>query len=158
MSLVRWYSIVPFQWRKVLRLIFNSLGLFSLRARCIIYVYFKLDTVYCEHCDSADCRHLKFALAIPKVQETLRQKGWKLNREKWELRNPFRRLLLWWRYRHYFCKCLRCGYSWPRKMIAPIGWPDDSPPYGVHMHCPRCGAVIAQHVKSIPYKGINRPG
>jgi hypothetical protein len=41
----------------------------------IIDVYFKLDTVYCEHCDSTDCRHLKFALTIPKVQETLRQKG-----------------------------------------------------------------------------------
>jgi hypothetical protein len=48
----------------------------------IIDVYFKPDKVYCEYCDSTDCRHVKFALAIPKVQETLRQKGWKLNREK----------------------------------------------------------------------------
>jgi hypothetical protein len=48
----------------------------------IIDVYFKQDRVWCEHCQSADCRHVKFALTIPKVQETLRQKGWKLNREK----------------------------------------------------------------------------
>ena len=48
----------------------------------IIDIYFKPDNVWCEHCQSADCRHVKFALAIPKVQETLRQKGWKLNRQK----------------------------------------------------------------------------
>ena len=46
----------------------------------IIDVYFKPDQVYCEHCDSTDCRHVKFALAIPKVQEILRQKGWKLSK------------------------------------------------------------------------------
>jgi len=32
MSLVLWYSIVPFQWRKVWNVIFLSLGLFSLAA------------------------------------------------------------------------------------------------------------------------------
>ena len=48
----------------------------------IIDVYFKPDKVWCEHCESADCRHVKFALIVPKVQEILREKGWKLNRQK----------------------------------------------------------------------------
>ncbi|HML02275.1 MAG TPA: hypothetical protein VK487_02765 [Candidatus Bathyarchaeia archaeon] len=48
----------------------------------IIDVYFKQDRVWCDYCQSEDCRHVKFALTIPKVQETLRQKGWKLNRQK----------------------------------------------------------------------------
>jgi hypothetical protein len=48
----------------------------------IIDVYFKQDRVWCDYCQSADCSHVKFVLAIPKVQETLRQKGWKLNRQK----------------------------------------------------------------------------
>ena len=48
----------------------------------IIDVYFKQDRVWCDYCQSADCHHVKFALTIPKVQETLRQKGWKLNRQK----------------------------------------------------------------------------
>ena len=44
----------------------------------IIDVYFKPDKVLCEYCDSTDCRHVKFALNIPKVQKILSKKGWKI--------------------------------------------------------------------------------
>jgi hypothetical protein len=44
---------------------------------CIIDVYFKPDMAWCEHCDSTDCQHVKFALNIPEVQKILRNKGWK---------------------------------------------------------------------------------
>jgi hypothetical protein len=44
----------------------------------IIDVDFKPDKVLCEYCDSTDCRHVKFALNIPKVQKILSKKGWKI--------------------------------------------------------------------------------
>ena len=45
----------------------------------IIEVYFNPDKVVCEYCESQNCRHVKFALAIPEVQKILRKKGWKIN-------------------------------------------------------------------------------
>jgi hypothetical protein len=44
----------------------------------IIGVYFKPDKVICEHCESSNCRHVKFALGLPEVQKILRKKGWKI--------------------------------------------------------------------------------
>ena len=44
----------------------------------IIDFYFKPDKVWCEHYESTDCSHVKFALNIPEVQKILRKKGWKI--------------------------------------------------------------------------------
>jgi len=44
----------------------------------IIQVYFRPEKVWCEYCSSDRCRHVEFALNIPKVQEILRKKGWKI--------------------------------------------------------------------------------
>lgn len=42
----------------------------------IIDVYFKQNKIWCEYCQSEDCRHIQYALTIPKVKEILRKKGW----------------------------------------------------------------------------------
>jgi len=44
----------------------------------IVRVYFRPEGPWCEHCESMSCRHVEFALDIPKVQEILREKGWKM--------------------------------------------------------------------------------
>lgn len=38
--------------------------------------------IYCELCESSNCDHIKFVLTIPKVVETLRKKGWKIEEGK----------------------------------------------------------------------------
>jgi hypothetical protein len=43
----------------------------------IIDVYFKPGKVWCDHCQSSSCQHVKFALNLPEVQGILRKKGWK---------------------------------------------------------------------------------
>jgi hypothetical protein len=43
----------------------------------IVDVYFKPNKVWCEHCDSEDCNHVKFALNLPDVQKIVKKKGWK---------------------------------------------------------------------------------
>lgn len=45
----------------------------------IVQVFFRPDGVYCEFCESRRCRHVEFALDIPKVQDILQKKGWKMN-------------------------------------------------------------------------------
>jgi hypothetical protein len=42
----------------------------------IIDVYFKPDSVWCDYCQSSSCRHTKFALGLPPVQDILNKKGW----------------------------------------------------------------------------------
>jgi hypothetical protein len=42
----------------------------------IIDVYFKPDLVWCDYCQSSNCRHIKFALDLSAVQEILSKKGW----------------------------------------------------------------------------------
>ncbi|RLC69485.1 MAG: hypothetical protein DRI26_09015 [Chloroflexi bacterium] len=44
----------------------------------ILQVYFRPEGVWCEYCESDRCRHVEFALSLPKVQEILRKKGWKV--------------------------------------------------------------------------------
>jgi len=44
----------------------------------IVDVFFKQDKVCCEYCESSDCEHTRFALSLPKVQELIKKKGWKL--------------------------------------------------------------------------------
>ncbi len=43
----------------------------------IVQIFFKPEGPWCEHCESMKCRHVEFALDIPKVQDILREKGWK---------------------------------------------------------------------------------
>lgn len=47
----------------------------------IIDVYFKPDKVWCEYCRSSKCRHVEFALSIPKVQDILIKKGWEISKK-----------------------------------------------------------------------------
>jgi len=47
----------------------------------IIDVYFKPDKVYCEYCGSEKCKHVEFALSIPKVREILTEKGWPISKK-----------------------------------------------------------------------------
>lgn len=47
----------------------------------IIDVYFKPDKVQCEYCGSDDCKHVEFALNIPKVRKILIQKGWEISKK-----------------------------------------------------------------------------
>jgi hypothetical protein len=47
----------------------------------IIDVYFRPDGVWCDYCQAKDCRHIQFALTVPKIKEILEKKraeGWKL--------------------------------------------------------------------------------
>jgi len=47
----------------------------------IIDVYFKPDKVWCEYCKASMCRHIRYALTIPKIQNIIVRKkaeGWKL--------------------------------------------------------------------------------
>ncbi|MEM5867594.1 MAG: ribbon-helix-helix domain-containing protein [Candidatus Aenigmatarchaeota archaeon] len=46
----------------------------------IVDVYFKPDRITCEYCGTDNCRHIKFALKIPKVREILTQKGWPISK------------------------------------------------------------------------------
>lgn len=43
----------------------------------IIDVYLRPEGAWCDYCGSSECRHVKFVLEIPKVQEILRRKEWK---------------------------------------------------------------------------------
>jgi hypothetical protein len=47
----------------------------------IIDVYFKPEGVWCNHCQTSNCRHIQFALTVPAIQEVIlkkREEGWKL--------------------------------------------------------------------------------
>ena len=47
----------------------------------IIDVYFRPEGIWCEYCQAKNCRHIRFALTVPKIKEIIkkkRQEGWKL--------------------------------------------------------------------------------
>ncbi|MCW4047335.1 MAG: ribbon-helix-helix domain-containing protein [Candidatus Bathyarchaeota archaeon] len=47
----------------------------------IIDVYFKPKGIWCENCQADNCRHIQFALTVPKIREITEKKrveGWKL--------------------------------------------------------------------------------
>jgi hypothetical protein len=53
----------------------------------IIDVYFKPKGVWCDYCQASNCRHIKFALTVPKIRELTEKKrmeGWKLPKVKEE--------------------------------------------------------------------------
>ena len=33
--------------------------------------------LWCEHCESTKCEHIRFALTVPEITEPLKKKGWK---------------------------------------------------------------------------------
>ena len=41
--------------------------------------------------------------------------------------------------------CNRCGYVLPKKDAVVSGW--DAEHSSTHVHCPRCGKIIARYVK-----------
>jgi len=50
----------------------------------IIDVYFKPEGAWCEHCQTNNCKHIQFALTIPKIREII----WKKRAEGWNLPKP----------------------------------------------------------------------
>jgi len=62
------------------RILDRTLANGSTRGR-IIDVYFKPDKVFCEYCGAEDCRHVHFALSLPKVQKILSEKGWPISKK-----------------------------------------------------------------------------
>lgn len=47
----------------------------------IIDVYFRPEGIWCDHCQTSDCRHIHFALTVPSIQDVIvkkRLEGWKL--------------------------------------------------------------------------------
>jgi hypothetical protein len=62
------------------RILDRSLGNGVSKGR-IIDVYFKPDKVLCEYCGTGDCRHVEFALNIPKVRKILIEKGWPISKK-----------------------------------------------------------------------------
>jgi len=62
------------------RILDRTLANGSSRGR-IIDVYFKPDKVFCEYCGAEDCRHVQFALSLPKVQKILSEKGWEIRKK-----------------------------------------------------------------------------
>jgi len=50
----------------------------------LVNVYFngKPPYVMCELCGRSDCEHVQFALSLPKVVETLRARGWRIEEGK----------------------------------------------------------------------------
>ena len=59
------------------RILDRSLTSKSSRGR-IIDVYFKPDKAWCDYCESTNCNHVRFALSLTEVQDTLSKKGWKM--------------------------------------------------------------------------------
>jgi rubredoxin len=41
--------------------------------------------------------------------------------------------------------CMKCGYSFPKKGANVSGYEGGA--NGLHVHCPKCGAVATQYVK-----------
>jgi len=62
------------------RILDRSLGNGVSKGR-IIDVYFKPDKVLCEYCGTDNCRHVEFALNIPKVRKILIEKGWPISKK-----------------------------------------------------------------------------
>jgi len=50
----------------------------------IVDVYFRPEGVWCEYCQTDNCRHIQFALTIPKIREIV----WRKREEGWNLPKP----------------------------------------------------------------------
>lgn len=60
------------------------------KERRIADVFFRNNHVFCDICETENCRHTKYALKLPKVNKILTQKGWVINQEKGEIINPLK--------------------------------------------------------------------
>jgi len=60
------------------RILDRSLSNGTSRGR-IIDVYFKPNIIWCDYCKSDSCRHVEFALNIPKVRQILLEKNWPIS-------------------------------------------------------------------------------
>jgi hypothetical protein len=47
-----------------------------------VYLSGRKPYIYCSLCEGPECDHTRFALSIPKVIETLKEKGWKIESGK----------------------------------------------------------------------------
>jgi len=57
----------------------NHVTIWDKKLKCLVDVYFnELEPPYvmCTICEKTDCEHVKFALSLPKVLESLKNKGW----------------------------------------------------------------------------------
>ena len=61
-----------------IRILDHSLATSNSPKGRILDIYFRNKKALCEYCDSSSCRHVNFALALPKVQEIFKKKGWEL--------------------------------------------------------------------------------
>ena len=47
----------------------------------IVDIYFRPEGIRCEFCQASNCRHIRFALTVPKIKQIIKKKrmeGWKL--------------------------------------------------------------------------------
>ena len=57
--------------------------------RKIANVYFRNNNVFCDVCETKNCRHIEYVLKLPKVVGILSQKGWVIDEDKGKiLRTP----------------------------------------------------------------------
>jgi DNA-directed RNA polymerase subunit RPC12/RpoP len=54
-------------------------------------------------------------------------------------------MLLFWKRNHNYYRCSKCGYVFPKKEAKVSGF--ENHPYGLHIHCPKCGHIVDQYVK-----------
>jgi len=55
----------------------NGVKILDRELGMITQIYFHPDKIFCEYCEVNNCKHVKKALSLPKVQEILQKKGWK---------------------------------------------------------------------------------
>jgi hypothetical protein len=53
----------------------NRISIFDLKLRRIADIYVKGKEIYCQLCDSTQCEHIEYALTLPDVSKTLKEKG-----------------------------------------------------------------------------------
>jgi hypothetical protein len=62
----------------------DHVTIFDKKLRRLVDVYLsgRKPYIYCSLCEGSECDHTRFALSIPKVTETLKGKGWKIESGK----------------------------------------------------------------------------
>ena len=60
------------------------------KMRRIPDVFFRNNRVWCDVCEEEDCRHVRYALKIPKVVKILSENGWVIDEEEGKIiRKPY---------------------------------------------------------------------
>ena len=74
------FRLEPFKYHDHATIVDNKLRrLINVYPRLIAETEFEL---WCEYCDSTDCEHAKFALAVPEIMKQLEERGWKYRGKK----------------------------------------------------------------------------